>query len=84
MPPLREIDQSTFPGRFAARLRSLRERKKLTGEQVAEKISRAGYSVSSRAYYAWEGAERQPPLEAFPAIAKVFGLKSPRFLLPSE
>lgn len=81
--PPKHIDTSTYSGRFAERLRTLREKAKLTTDQTAEAISKAGFTVATRTYYGWEGGTRQPPLDAFPAIANALG-QSIRTLLPPE
>ncbi len=72
--PAKPIDQTSYSGRFAARLRMLREKQGLTGEQMAEAITRAGYECTLRAYYLWESSNAEPPLNAIPAIAGVFGI----------
>lgn len=82
-PAAKEPDQSTYSGRFAARLRMLREKAGLTGEQAVKAICDSGYRVGKTAYYNWESGKHEPPLNAFPAIASVMGTK-PRTLLPPE
>jgi transcriptional regulator with XRE-family HTH domain len=73
--PAKPIDESTYAGRFAARLRTLREKAGLTGEQMAQAITEAGYECATRTYYAWEASRRDAPINALPAIARVFGVK---------
>lgn len=80
-PAPKKPDESTYSGRFAARLRKLREKRGLTGQEAAEAVTNAGYAVAQRSYYAWEAAQNEPPLDAFPAIARAFGLRI-RDLLP--
>lgn len=72
-------DQSTYSGRFAARLRSLREK---AGVNVSDLVSAAGVSQST--YYNWEAGATTPPLNAMPALAKALGLKSTRVLFPEN
>ena len=83
-PAPKQPDQSTYSGRFAARLRELREKTGMTGQQAAEAIAKAGYKVAQRTYYGWEIATSTPPLDAFPAIAYAFKVKKVRDLLPVE
>lgn len=78
-PKRREPDLSTYAGRFAARLRALRERKGLTVEEVASSLS-----VSYRAVYYWELAQADPKISYLPKLAELYGLKSPRSLLPND
>lgn len=77
-------DESTYSGRFAARLRALREKAGLTGQQAAEAIRQAGYELGERSYYNWESGKASPPIDAFPVLAKVLKQASPRTLLPTE
>ena len=81
--PPKLIDVSSYSGRFAERLRTLREKAKLTAEQAAEAVSEAGFAVAKRTYYGWEGGTRQPPFDALPAIAKALG-QSIRSIMPAE
>jgi transcriptional regulator with XRE-family HTH domain len=77
-------DHSSFAGRFAARLRMLREKAKLTPEEAARDISKAGYTVSAPTIYRWEQGNSAPHIEAFPAIAEAYQLKTVRVLLPDD
>ena len=77
--PRKTIDTSTYEGRFAARLKELRERAKLSPEQVAEALG-----VSVVAIYHWEAANRTPPLGAFPKFARLYKLKKIGDILPKE
>lgn len=83
-PAAKEPDQSTYAGRFAARLRILREKSKLTVDEMVEAIKQNGYDLKNRTYYAWETGQNEPKLDAFPAIAAALGLKKIRDLLPVE
>ncbi len=83
-PAPRQPDHSTYSGRFAARLRELREKTGMTGQEMVEAVKREGYEVKQTTYYNWESGKSEPPLEAFPAIAKALGKKSPRILLPED
>ena len=77
--PRKTIDTSTYEGRFAARLKELREKAKLTPEQVAEAL---GMNLSS--IYHWESGTRAPNIGDLPAVAKVLKLKKTKDLLPNE
>lgn len=77
------IDESTYSGRFAARLRMLRKDAGLTGAEMASRIAERGFPCKQRAYYAWESGESEPPLDAIPAIASILGIK-PRSVFPVE
>ena len=72
------VDVSTFEGRFAVRLRTLREKAKLTHEEVAEALETSVTTV-----YRWEAGLRQPQISDLPKIAKVLKIKA-RTLLPEE
>lgn len=83
-PAAKEPDQSTYGGRFAARLRTLREKAGLTIDQYVEKVAKCGYKVGKSTAYHWEQGHTDPPLDAMPAVAKALGLKSVRGLFPSN
>lgn len=67
-------DQSTYSGRFAARLRSLREKAGLSVEQVVEAIGKANKSgrksPAVTSFYGWEQGATTPHWDLVPAIAK--------------
>lgn len=67
--PAKPINETTYAGRFAARLRALREKRRMTGEAMASAITAAGFPCSIRTYYDWESGRTQPMLDAIPAIA---------------
>lgn len=81
--PLKALDETTYSGRFAARMRMLREKTGLTGEQMAQAITDAGFNCTQRQYYLWESSNAEPPLNAVPAIAKAYGVQ-PRSLFPQK
>lgn len=83
-PAAKAPDESTYSGRFAARLRMLREKTGMTGMQFSDAIRNEGYKIGQRTYFDWETGRTTPPLEAFPILAKLLGMKSPRTLLPAE
>lgn len=74
----KEVDTSTYEGRFAVRLRTLREKKKLTVEELAE-----GSGIPAATIYTWESARFTPGLGHLPKLAKALQLKV-RTLLPEK
>jgi len=83
-PAAKPANESTYSGRFAARLRMLREKTGMTGEEFAQAMIDEGYGMATRSYYHWERGYASPPLNAFPVLSKLFKLKSPRTLLPLD
>ena len=81
-PAAKPPDASTYSGRFAARLRQLREQTGMTGQEAVAAINAAGFQVKQTTYYNWESGRSEPPLNAVPAIAQALGLKSVRVLFP--
>ncbi len=78
-PARKEPDASTYAGRFAIRLRQLREKAKLTHEQVADQLG-----LSTVTVYQWESGISSPKIPMFPNIAKIYNLKKAKDLLPNE
>jgi len=76
--PRNPIDTSTYSGRFAERLRILREKTGLTVEELAEKTG-----VSIATLYSWENASRSPVNDDMLKVADALGV-SIRSLLPKE
>ena len=73
-----EVNTSTYGGRFAVRLKTLREKTGMTVEELAEKTG-----VPIATLYSWENASRSPVNDDLLNVAK--GLKvSVRNLLPKE
>lgn len=87
-PTRKEPDTSTYCGRFAVRLRELREEAELSIEELAEQIAKHNdsgrKSPGARAIYQWEQAKSMPPFELLPVIATSLCLKSPRKLIPQN
>lgn len=81
--PPKPVDETTYAGRFAARLRTLREKAGMTGEEMANAITKAGFACSVRTYYDWESGRTQPMLNAIPSIALAFGC-SVRSVFPTN
>lgn len=73
-----EIDTSTYTGRFAERLRMLREKAGLSVEEFSQKSG-----IPVRSIYNWESGLNNPLIEKFPEIAKTLGVE-PRYLLPKK
>lgn len=67
-PTKREPDLTTYAGRFAARLRELRQAAGLTQVEAAERLNLPQHVISR-----WETGDRSPSLRQFPAIAKAYG-----------
>lgn len=72
-------DVTTYAGRCAERLRALRDKTGLTVEALAEAVGRKTGTI-----YNWESGVSQPPLDALPALAEAFRLKSPRGVLAEK
>lgn len=81
--PAKEADESSFLGRLASRLKTLREAAGLDPERASAAISKAGYRVAASTIYRWEQGTTQPHLEAFPAIAKAYGASIRQVLPPN-
>ena len=77
--PRKEIDLSSYEGRFAARLKSLREKAKMTVEEAAERMSIAPTTI-----YGWETGYRQPRVAEFPKISEIYKVKKAKDILPNE
>lgn len=83
-PAPKKPDETTYSGRFAARLRMLREKRGLTVQQVAEAIREAGNKLTDRTYYSWEAGQYTPPFETLPAIADALSVKTVGGLFPAK
>ncbi|MCL2305722.1 MAG: helix-turn-helix domain-containing protein [Planctomycetaceae bacterium] len=77
-PARKQPDSTTYSGRFAIRLRTLREKAGLTVQEVAEKLG-----VPFKSYYNWEASRSLPSIDKLPEIADVFGVKT-RSILPEK
>ena len=66
----KEVDGKMYSGRFAIRLRTLREKAGLTVEDIAGLTS-----IPKRTLYRWEAGLREPPYDALPILAKAYGVK---------
>ena len=77
--PNKAVNLDVYTGRFAARLRELRLKAKLTPEQAADKLE-----VAPTTIYGWEAGYRQPRVSDFPKIATVYKIKKAKDILPNE
>ncbi|MDR0327587.1 MAG: helix-turn-helix domain-containing protein [Planctomycetaceae bacterium] len=73
-----EVSTSTYSGRFAVRLRMLREKTGMTVEEMSEKTG-----VSIATLYSWENASRSPVNDDLLHVAQVLNVNV-RTLLPKE
>jgi len=76
--PRKEVDTSTYTGRFAQRLKMLRERRGLSVQELSEKSG-----IPLRTLYDWESSTSQPLIGQLPELAKALEIKT-RTLLPSD
>jgi len=74
----KEIDTSTYTGKFALRLRELREKRGLSVDELAEKTG-----LSKRTLFSWEAATYSPSIEQLPTIADSLGV-SIAVLMPKK
>lgn len=74
----KEVDQSTYSGRVAARLRILREK---SGKTVPEMAKALG--IAAPTYYSYENARLELPLNLIPSLCEALGI-SVRQLFPKE
>ncbi len=72
--PAKPVDTTDFAGRFAARLRMLREDTGMSGTQMAEAVTALGFNCAERTYYSWERGRGFPPPNALPVIANILGV----------
>ena len=77
--PRKQIDTSTYSGRFAVRLRELRDKAGMTVPELAKKTG-----IPESTLQAWELENRQPTIiERLPELAEALKT-TPRNLLPKE
>ena len=69
-PAKKQPDTKVYSGRLAAQIRELREAAGLSVEAVAAAMTRGGYQISAPTLYHWENGNREPALDALPALAK--------------
>lgn len=83
-PARKEPELDTYRGRFAARLKMLREKAGLSVEEAADKLIESKAIKNPRTIYFWESARGLPKIELLPLIAEAYSVKSPRTLLPEK
>ena len=76
--PRKAVDTSTYTGRFAVRLKSLREKVGLSVDELAEKSG-----IPKRTLFAWESTTNEPTIGQLPQIAEALEV-SIRTLIPKE
>ena len=76
--PRKTIDTSTYTGRFAVRMKELREKAGLSVDQLAEKSG-----IPRTTLYNWESCISQPSLDQLPQLAESLGV-SVRSLIPKK
>lgn len=65
----KDVDTSTYSGRVAARLRLLREDRKLTVKKMAKRLG-----ITPTAYYYYESNDYDVPLNSVPKICRILGV----------
>ncbi|MFH5806432.1 hypothetical protein [Alienimonas sp. DA493] len=73
--PPKPVDQSTYSGRFAARLRELRERRELSVADLRDHLEDGGVKVVEETIRSWERNASTPPLDVFPVLARILYIK---------
>ncbi len=74
----KELDLTTYEGRFAARLKMLREKAKLSVDDLAAKTG-----FPRQTLYDWESTKSSPPVKELMRLSEGLGV-SVRSLLPSK
>jgi transcriptional regulator with XRE-family HTH domain len=74
----KEVDTSTYTGRFAVRLKTLREK---AGLSVAELAKKSG--ITERTLFRWETTSSTPINEDLPQLANALGVTM-HSLLPKK
>ena len=77
--PRKPIDTETYEGRFAVRLKMLREKAGLTAEELAEALG-----VHFNTVYHWERSHSFPQCRQLPLLAEALKLKGVRTLFPEK
>jgi len=78
MPARKSPDSSTYSGRFAIRLRMLREKAGLTVQELADKVE-----VPAKSIYNWEAGIREMGQNYYPIMSESLGVKV-RTLIPEK
>lgn len=78
-PAKKELDLSTYKGRFGSRLKELRKAAGLSQVELA-----AALEISQNTVSQWETAISSPTVETFPVLAKALKLEKTKDLFPDE
>ena len=70
MRPRKPVDTSTYTGRFAVRLKMLREKAGLSVAELSEKTE-----IPKKTIFEWESDNRTPGIDRFPQLAKALKVK---------
>jgi len=73
--PRKEVDTSTYAGRFAVQIKTIREKRKLTIKDVSEKSG-----IPATTIYNWEQGVRPTSIESLPLLAEVFNTTVPKLM----
>lgn len=73
MSPARQEPTKDFRGRVSQLWIHLRAGRDV--EKIAAAVRKAGCKCSKATYYNWESGETDPPISAYPAIAKALGVQ---------
>ncbi len=76
-PSRAEPDLTTYAGRFGAHIRTIREKLKLTQQDVADAIGTKEENISR-----WESGKATPRFEFIPLLSKTLRLKHVKELFP--
>ena len=76
--PRKAVDTSTYTGRFAERLKMLREKTGMSVDELAEKSG-----VSRTTLFSWESTKRSPVNEELLQVADALGV-TVRTLMPPK
>jgi len=77
-PARKQPDTDTYSGRFAVRLRSLREKAGLSVQEISDITG-----IHPKSLYDWESGKPTFRLDVLPDLAEALGVK-PRTLLPEK
>ena len=75
MPPAsKPLDTSTYTGRMAKRLQSLRTQRGLSVVEFHAALKKRGLTINKSLIYAWETGKKTIHPNDFPAVAKALGV----------